>query len=164
MHKIKNIMVAIAFADYSKGIFSYAADLANQTGANLLVASIINSRDVDAVTKIESMGYEVGGNHYVDDIKKERSDLLDAFVSDTGFPRDRIKTIFTVGNPVAALLKITVENDVDLVVMGVKGRTDLEHIFVGSVAEKMFRKCPVTIVSYRDEKTAQRLRKRIQQT
>jgi nucleotide-binding universal stress UspA family protein len=48
-----------------------------------------------------------------------------------------------------------------MVIMGVKGRTDLESIFVGSVAEKIFRRCPVTVVSYRDEKTSKRLAERI---
>jgi nucleotide-binding universal stress UspA family protein len=50
---------------------------------------------------------------------------------------------------------------VDLVVMGIKGRTDLEYIFVGSVAEKLFQRSPVPIISYRDAKNAARLRSRI---
>jgi nucleotide-binding universal stress UspA family protein len=66
-----------------------------------------------------------------------------------------------VGNPVEELLKITVEENVDMVVMGIKGRTDLEYIFAGSVAEKIFERSPVPIVSYRDEKNAAQLRKRI---
>ena len=42
---------------------------------------------------------------------------------------------------------------IDMIVMGVKGRTDLQHAFVGSVADKIFRRSPVTVISYRDEKT-----------
>ncbi len=48
--------------------------------------------------------------------------------------------------------------------MGVKGRTDLEHILIGSVAEKLFERSPVTVISYRDEKSRQRLKKRIHVT
>jgi nucleotide-binding universal stress UspA family protein len=33
--------------------------------------------------------------------------------------------------------------------MGAKGRSNVEHLLVGSVADKMFRHSPVTVASYR---------------
>jgi nucleotide-binding universal stress UspA family protein len=107
------------------------------------------------------MGYEVDGDHYVSDIKKEREEILAKLISDCGFPADRVKTVIQVGNPVDQLLKILVSEDVDMVLMGVKGRSDLEHVFIGSVADKLFRRSPVTVVSYRDDSVAERLKKRI---
>ena len=69
--------------------------------------------------------------------------------------------IFKVGNPVDELLKLIVKEHIDMVVMGVKGRTGLEHVLIGSVADKLFHNSPVPVVSFRDEKNAERLRKRI---
>ena len=57
-------------------------------------------------------------------------------------------------------MKIALRENVDLIVMGVKGRSEIEHVLVGSVAEMMFRRSPITIVSYRGQK-ARRLRKRV---
>ena len=155
------IMVAIGFSSYSEDTFRYAVELARKFDADLLVASVINSRDVEAVRSVASMGYEVDGEHYVESVRNERKALLEGYVSKTSFPVDRMKVHLSVGNPLEELLKTIVREDVQMVVMGVKERSDLEHIFVGSVAEKIFRRSPVTVVSYRDEESAERLRKRV---
>ena len=155
------IMVAIGFSSYSEDTFRYAVELARKFDADLLVASVINSRDVEAVRSVASMGYEVDGEHYVESVRNERKALLEGYVSKTSFPVDRMKVHLPVGNPLEELLKTIVREDVQMVVMGVKERSDLEHIFVGSVAEKIFRRSPVTVVSYRDEESAERLRNRV---
>ena len=159
MQGIRTIMVAIGFSSYSEGTFRYAAELARKFDANLLIVSVINSRDVEAVRSVASMGYEVDGEHYVESIRNERKALLEGYVSKTSFPAERMKVRLPVGNPLEELLKTIVREDVQMVVMGVKERSELEHIFVGSVAEKLFRRSPVTVVSYRDEKSDERLRK-----
>ena len=161
MKPIKHIMVALAFGEYTEGIFAYAAQLAEQLEARLLVVSIINSRDVEAVRAISAMGFEVDGTHYVAEIRKERREILDRLVHQAGFSAERLEVVIEVGHPVESLLKLAVDNEVDAVVMGLQGRSNLEHIFVGSVAEKMFRRCPVTVISFRGERTAAKLKKRI---
>lgn len=162
MTDFNKILVAAAFGHYTDGLFLYAADLATRLNAHLIVASIINERDVAAVRRIMDMGYDVDGEHYVSGIKTERQQILDTIIQKSGFPIERIKTVFRVGNPVDALLRIALEETVDMVVMGLKGRTNLEHVLVGSVAEKVFRRSSVTVVSYRDPASAERLKKHIQ--
>lgn len=161
MDEIKKIMVALGYSEYAEGIFKYADKLAAKLGAELVVANIINSRDVEAVSAITNMGYDLDPKRYVKELKDERQSAFEEISKDSAVSRDSIKLILRVGNPVDELLKIVIDENVDLVVMGVKGRTDLEHILIGSVAEKLFRRSPVTVLSYRDEKTKERLRKRI---
>ncbi len=161
MDEPKKIMVALAFSEYAESIFGYAVTLAKRLDAELIVASIINVRDVQAVGTISSMGYEVDSEQYVAKIRNERQSKLEKFIKAYAFPADKIKTVIRVGDPVDELLKTAVTENVDMIVMGIKGRTNLEYMFVGSVAEKMFRRSPVPIVSYRDPKNAERLRKRI---
>ena len=164
MEEIKKIMVALGFSEYAEGIFNYADMLAAKLGAELIVANIINSRDVEAVAAITNMGYDVDPERYIKELKEERRGAFEAIAKSASLPKDSIKLILQVGNPIDELLKIILDENVDLVVMGVKGRTDLEHILIGSVAEKLFRRSPVTVISYRDEKSRQRLKKRINQT
>ena len=164
MDEIKKIMVALGFSDYAQGIFDYADNLAEKLGAELIVANIINSRDVEAVTVITNMGYDLDPEQYIRELKEERRNAFEKVAKRTSLARDSLKLIVQVGNPIDELLKIIVRENVDAVVMGVKGSTDLEQIFIGSVAEKLFRRSPVTVISYRDEKNRERLRKRINLT
>ncbi|MBW2195942.1 MAG: universal stress protein [Deltaproteobacteria bacterium] len=59
--------------------------------------------------------------------------------------------ISKVGHPSDKLIQIIEEEGIDLVVMGAKGRSDLPHALLGSVAQKLFRHSPVPVLSYRDK-------------
>ncbi|MBU0767637.1 MAG: universal stress protein [Proteobacteria bacterium] len=161
MDNVKKIMVALAFTSYSEGLFNYAAQIAKLLNAELIIASIINSRDISAVRMVSSMGYEVDAEHYVEGVKAERREMLEKFLAKSSFNRKNMRTILKVGNPIDELLKLIVKENIDMIVMGVKGRSDLEHVLIGSVAEKLFRRSPVPVISFRDEKSSERLRKKI---
>jgi len=161
MRTTKKILVAVGFTNYTQEIFNYAVRVAECFAAELVIGSIINSRDVAAVRTISSMGYDVDGEHYVSGVKADRKKQLEEILTRSGYAGETIRTVFRIGNPIDELLKMIVRENVDMVVMGIKGRTDLENVFIGSVAEKIFRRSPVPVLSYRDEINAERLRKRI---
>ena len=161
MNNINKIMAAVGFTEYSEELLGYAAGIADSLGAEMIVVNIIKSRDVEAVGAVAAMGYEVDSEHYVSGVEEERRRALEQMLKKISFPAERIRPVFKVGHPVEELLKIAVKENVDLIVMGIKGRSDLEHLLVGSVAEKIFRRSPVPILSYRDEKSAQRFKKHI---
>ncbi len=157
---IKKIMVPLAFSKYSAGILDYAADIAGLMGAEIHVVNVISDRDLEAVSKITSFGYKVDAEHYMKVVKEERRKELAEMTDHLTLPDERVSFTFLVGDPTGELLRYVVENDIDAVVMGVKNR-DISHMFTGSVAERMFRKCPVPVISYRGEDIAERLRKRV---
>ena len=161
MDAINKILVAVGFTDYTEELLNYAVRIAESLGAELIVANIINVRDVEAIGTIATMGYEVDSKHYVSGIEEDRRQTLSRILEKISFPADKLHTVFKVGHPVEELLKIAINENADLMVMGIKGRSDLEHILMGSVAEKVFRRSPIPILSYRDEKSAQRLKKHI---
>ena len=153
MSEIKKIMVAIAFTEYSQAKFSYAAKLAVNLDAQLIVASVINIRDVEAICRVESMGYEVDAEHYVKGVKEERMAVLDKILEDSGFPKEKLKIVFKVGHPFDALMKVVKEEEIDLVIIGAKGRSGMEYVLLGSIAEKMVRHSPVPVLTFRSKKT-----------
>jgi universal stress protein A len=59
--------------------------------------------------------------------------------------------VLAVGHPADAVVRVAQERGVDLIVMGTHGRTGLQHVLLGSVAEKVVRlaPCPVLTVRYK---------------
>ncbi|MBW1634666.1 MAG: universal stress protein [Deltaproteobacteria bacterium] len=156
---VKKILVPIAFSKYSQGILNYASGVAEPFGAELLVVNVINARDLEAVDKITSFGYKVDVEHYLATLKKERREELKKLMEPMTLPDKQVSFSFRVGDPTNELLKLVVDKNIDMVIMGIKTH-DVRHIFAGSVAERMFRKCPVTILSYRDDEISERLLKK----
>ena len=59
----------------------------------------------------------------------------------------------TSGHPADAIVRMAQERGADLIVMGTHGRTGIQHVLLGSVAEKVvrFAPCPVLTVRYTRE-------------
>ena len=70
MGPINKIMAAVDFSDYSKATLKYAALLASSVNATLVVANVINQRDVEAIRKVEVEGVGVTVEKFIADQKQ----------------------------------------------------------------------------------------------
>ncbi|MDQ2052586.1 universal stress protein [Natronolimnohabitans sp. A-GB9] len=63
-----------------------------------------------------------------------------------------VETTRTVrhGVPQEEIVDVAEANAMDLIVMGTHGRTGLDHLVVGSVAEEVVRNAPVPVVTVRE--------------
>ena len=59
-----------------------------------------------------------------------------------------VETLIVEGNPAEEILIAAEERDIDIIVMGTLGRTGIQRLLLGSVAEKVIRHapCPVFVV------------------
>ncbi len=72
------------------------------------------------------------------------------FLSSVDFEGLENENMIKSGVPYKVLLDVVTQEAIDMVVMGAKGRSDLTDVIVGSTALKMFRRCPVPLLSIRE--------------
>ena len=58
------------------------------------------------------------------------------------------------GHPAETIVRVAEERKADLIVMGTHGRTGLQHVLLGSVAEKVVRLAPCPVLTVRHGRMA----------
>ena len=147
MKKLKKIMAAIDFSEHSVAAAQYAAGLASDVGANLLLTNVINKKDVDimeiAVKRVAIFSVE----KYIEEQIANRKELFADLQNKLDLDNLNVQTNVRTGVPFTEILAEIEENKPDLLVMGRKGRSELADIVIGSCAQKMFRRCPIPLLT-----------------
>ena len=143
-------MVAVDFSEYSAKIADYAGRLAGDLGAELLFVNVINQRDIDMVKQVTAYTEKISVKSYVDGLKEERTEKYQALLKESNCTGTSNRFVIKTGTPFEVLCRTSEEEKVDMVVMGTKGRGNIAGILFGSQAEKMFRHCPVPLLSIRE--------------
>ena len=69
---------------------------------------------------------------------------LSSITSATGRPR--VSHVFLEGDPATEIARFAADANIDLIVMGTHGRTGLERMLLGSVAEQTLRSAPCSVL------------------
>jgi nucleotide-binding universal stress UspA family protein len=151
MEGIKRILAAIDFSLYSPQVLRFAVDLTRELKAQLVVVNVINQRDVQAIEMVQREFPGQSVSQFVKVTTAERVNLFEKLLAEAGAGSVGAKKLIKVGVPFKEILNAVDEEKADLLIMGTKGRGNVADALFGSTAEKVFRRCPIPLVSVRPE-------------
>ena len=151
MSNNKKIMVAVDFSEYSSQVMDHAGRLAKDLGAELILVNVINQRDIDMIKDVTAYTDKLTVKGYIEGLTEERTNQIQSLLEETGCKNIPNRFIIRKGVPFVTLIETAKAEGADMVVMGTKGRGNIASMLLGSQAEKMFRHCPVPLLSIREK-------------
>ena len=166
----KHLLVPTDFSEPANHALRYAINEAELHGAKVTLLHVLSPdtrTDVHYVSGASDprtdggldplAGGRLGGDAFLSQPEVVRRDHAEEALTQL---RDLIMNCFqgpwevevAIGHPADTIVRIAQERAADLIVMNTRGRTGLQHVLVGSVAEKVVRlaPCPVLTVKHRE--------------
>ena len=134
MIRIKKILYPTDFSSYSNQAYFHAIALAEKHNASLTVLFVYNP---DSTTTPGSQGDEVADRRYW------QGQLEQIRPVDVHIP---VTHILLEGDPAGEIVRYGRDAGIDVIVMGTHGRTGVERLLMGSVAERVLRDAPCSVL------------------
>ena len=146
----KKVLFCTDFSENADYAFDFAYGIAKRDEGLLYILHVIpeNSQEAflemliprDTVNKLHTFIKEDVENNYKDHYLKKIGDKI------------AYEIVTISGREDEEILTFAKQEHVDIIVMGTHGRTGIEHVFFGSVAEKVLRHSPFPVFVIPDRK------------
>ncbi len=147
MAKKPILMAAVDFSEYSPGIVRYTGLLAEKMGAEVVLINVINQRDLDMVHRY-MIGYDTFSfPEYLENQSASREAEMNDLVKANCANNVPCRITVMTGVPYLELLKAIETEKPSLMILGTKGRSNLTDALIGSTAQKMYRRCPIPLLT-----------------
>lgn len=142
--KISKILVAVDGSDSSIKAADYALDLAGKNDAEVVAVTVLDISSVFITVPQETRKRITA---------IEKRDSLKIFAQIKEMAKERgldIKTkAIGSSSPAEVILKYAKKENVDLIVVGTKGRSKMNRVLLGSVASKIVTDAPCSVLVIR---------------
>jgi len=135
---IEKILVALDGSDHSKRALDMTIFLAKKLKAKITAISIIDNSSMATISE------NVATYPLYEALQSSAQRFLDEAQKTGEEKKVEIETKLCIGPPANEILKLSVE--FDLVVVGTMGKTGLSYFLLGSVADKVVRRCKVPVL------------------
>jgi len=138
----KKILVPVDFSNCSQKALQYAIGFANQLGAEIV---LLNATYLGYIYSVEGTAlYDIPGLQKAAREKAERQ--MQKLVRAVRFGGVKFETVFTEASPVLDICDFAKHHDLDLIITSTHGLTGFEHVLIGSIAEKVVRHAPCSVL------------------
>jgi nucleotide-binding universal stress UspA family protein len=124
MLRVHSILFPTDFSSYSNQAYLHAVALAEAHHATL------------TIVYVNVPGQEADAGYWRDLLEQIRP----------ANPKIPVRHVFLEGDPATEIVRYARDADVDRIVMGTHGRTGTERLLMGSVAEKVLRDAPCSVL------------------
>lgn len=144
------IVAATDFSEPAERACRLAAELARAHGAELVLLHVFVELPLYAETPATAVV------QVYDEQRRWVQDELDARAKDAAAGDVRVRTRLETGSAPETIAEVARRERADLVVVGTHGRTGLDRVMLGSVAERVVRvaPCPVLVARPRGDAVA----------
>ena len=140
----QHFLVPIDFSEYADRALAYAIRLARSLDARLTLLHVVQPVPMTGI----DMGVTLPAT-YLQEVEEEAqrgTETALARVTAAGLTGERV---VLYGVPFQEIVDTAKARQVDLIIMGTHGRTGLLHVLLGSVAEKVVRLAPCSVLVVR---------------
>ena len=135
--KLKKILVGCDFSPDSKLAFDYGLSLAQEFQAELHLSHVIKP----SLYRREREG--------INQLRDRLAKKLDGMVPETSRDWCTAKSVLLDGEPYIALVEYAKEQEMDMMVLGIRGHTLWEKLLVGSTTDRLIRHSPIPVLAVR---------------
>lgn len=148
MIRLSKILVPTDFSDFSRFGLDYALALAARFEAELHLLNVVEDPTIfvpdPTMLGVAAVAIPPG------ELEKDALTKLATLPGDLDNGHS-IQRIVRHGSPFVEIVRYARDSSADLIVMGTHGRTGLNHILLGSVAERVVRKAPCPVLTVRPQ-------------
>ncbi|GJM22103.1 MAG: universal stress protein [Planctomycetota bacterium] len=140
----KRVLCPVDFSDAARRACDDALALALHWDAELLLVHVVEPVLVPEAYGLPASQVAVSLEQEVREAAESQLRALTAELSESGA---KVRALIDEGNASHRLTELVSEEDVDLVVMATRGLTGLEHMLLGSTAERVVRRCACPVLA-----------------
>jgi nucleotide-binding universal stress UspA family protein len=148
----KKIMIATDGSACSKLVADKGIELARLSGGKIYAVYVVST---DYLAPINGDSFPMNVDSYWKPIheawEKQGHEAVNSVKSMGEMKGISVEPVILEGNPSDELIRYAEEEKMDIVVMGTLGKTGLDKLLLGSVAEKMVRHSKVPVMVVRDK-------------